>query len=44
MEMKDDESHSMWDMFNKWCNDVTKEKEKENKKLLESCSPIKLTE
>ncbi len=33
MEMKDDESHSMWDMFNKWCNDVTKEKEKENKKL-----------
>lgn len=31
--MKDDESHSMWDMFNKWCNDVTKEKEKENKKL-----------
>lgn len=31
--MKDDENHSMWNMFNKWCNDVTKEKEKENKKL-----------
>lgn len=31
--MKDDESHSMWNMFNKWCNDATKEKEKENKKL-----------
>lgn len=31
--MKDDESHSVWNMFNKWCNDVTKEKEKENKKL-----------
>ena len=33
VELKDDESHSMWNMFNKWCNDVTKEKEKENKKL-----------
>lgn len=33
LEMKDDENHSMWNMFNKWCNDVTKEKEKENKKL-----------
>ena len=33
LEMKDDEGHSMWDMFNKWCGDVTKEKEKENKKL-----------
>lgn len=31
--MKDDENHSIWNMFNKWCNDVTKEKEKENKKL-----------
>lgn len=31
--MKDDENHSVWNMFNKWCNDVTKEKEKENKKL-----------
>lgn len=33
LEMKDDENHSMQNMFNKWCNDVTKEKEKENKKL-----------
>ena len=33
IELKDDENHSMWNMFNKWCNDVTKEKEKENKKL-----------
>ena len=33
LEMKDDENHSMWNMFNKWCNNVTKEKEKENKKL-----------
>lgn len=33
LEMKDDENHSMWNMFNKWCNDITKEKEKENKKL-----------
>ena len=33
LEMKDDENHSVWNMFNKWCNDVTKEKEKENKKL-----------
>lgn len=33
LEMKDDENHSVWNMFNKWCNEVTKEKEKENKKL-----------
>lgn len=31
IELKDDENHSIWNMFNKWCNDVTKEKE--NKKL-----------
>jgi hypothetical protein len=33
LEMKDDEAHSIWNMFSNWCSDVTKEKEKENKKL-----------
>lgn len=33
MELKDDEAGSLWNMFSNWCNDVTKEKEKENKKL-----------
>lgn len=33
LEMKDDEAHSIWNMFSNWCNDATKAKEKENKKL-----------
>jgi len=33
LEMKDDEAHSIWNMFSNWCSDVTKEQEKENKRL-----------
>lgn len=42
LEMKDDEDCSVWNMFNKWCSDVTKEKEKEkeNKRLKKEADKI----
>ncbi len=46
--MKDDENHSVWNMFNKWCNDVTKEKEnkklkKEADKLVKATKKLEMT-